>query len=107
LGNIFGIRTSDSRGIEIQALFWGRIRQQGHAEPIARRCARMPRGECEFSAVPLLVRASKEILEKLYVLERRPSRKLSVVLRLFRPGIRLQSSLGRTFRYAVKGCKLE
>jgi len=44
-------------------LFWGRIRPRGRAQPIARRRDRMPRGECEFSATPLLVRASEEILE--------------------------------------------
>ena len=103
---IVWVTFSASVPVTAVVLFWVHIRQQGHAQPIARRCARMPRGECEFSAVPLLVRASKEILKKMYVLKRRPSRKLSAVLRLFRPGIRSPSSLGRTFRYAIEGCNI-
>jgi len=67
----------------------------------------MPRGECEFSVAWLLVQASEEILEKLYVLDKRPSRKLSAALRLFRPGNQSPSFLGRTFGYVVEGGKLE
>jgi len=67
----------------------------------------MSRDECEFSSAWLLVRANEEILEKLNVLDKRPSRKLSAVLQLFRPGNRLSFFLGRTFGYAVEGCKLE
>ena len=66
-----------------------------------------PSVECEFSSAWLLVRAIEEILKKLNVLDKRPSQKLSAVLRLFRSGNQLLFFLGRTFGYAVEGCKLE
>ena len=84
--SIFGIRASGSRGIEIQISFHGCTRRQERAQLIARRRADTLRGECEFSAAWFLVQATEVIIGKDNVLGRRPSRKLSAVLRLFRPG---------------------
>jgi len=67
----------------------------------------MQRGECEFSAVPLLVLASEEILKKLNVLDKKPSQKLSAVLQLFRPDIQSPFFLVNMFGYVVKDGKLE
>ena len=60
-------------------------------------------GECEFSTTWLLKQPS---LLKHYLLDKRPSQKLSEALQLFQPGNRLPSYLGHTFGYAIEGYKL-
>ena len=77
------------------------------AQPIFHLHARKQRGECEFYEVLLLVQASEEILEKMNVLDKKPSQKLFVVIQLFRPDIQSPSSLVNMFGYVVEGGKLK
>ena len=59
------------------------------------------------SPLGFLFKPAKRFWKKMNVLDKKPSRKLSAVLQLFRPGNRSPFCLGRTFGYAVEGCKLE
>ena len=68
-------------------MFHGYNRLQAHAQPIFHLHARKQRGECVFYEVLLLVQANEEILEKMNVLDKKPSQKLFVVIQLFQPDI--------------------
>jgi len=59
-----------------------------------------------FPPLGFSIKPQKRSLGKRYVLDRKPSRKMSAVIAPFHPGNRSSSPLAHTFGYAVEGCKL-
>ena len=91
---------------KIQSSLHGCTRPQVHAQPNVRHHARTLRGECGFSSTWLRYQATKAILEKRNVLDRKPSQNLSAVLPPFHLGNLLLSSFPHTFWYGAASCKL-